>query len=259
MPLVVTSLVAVVRLGLKNTDAKIFPQWKTDIIPESNGINFPDVTIAFSNPTSLANPTFPTTFVCSQRGALAVIASCPENSNRLQCQVAKLSAFQASQSEVGQNHVICNVSISATLPVNQEVQVSMTQGYVWFPNPPIYINPNQMVEVDFFRQIFLPIERGPVSEWGAQRSYESSNYNSNPAGTFIMSIKFRIPFRAVIVYRQFIAFDDWQLLASWGGFFTFMAFLHSIVFFVVKRFTPADSKMLGDSGATGGPAYEAIK
>jgi len=172
--------------------------------------------------------------------------------------VAKLSAFQASQAEVGRNHVTCNISIIATAGVNQELAVSMLQGYVWFPNPPTYVNPNSFVEIDLFRELFIPMNKDRVFEWGTYRSYESSVFNSPPATpSFQLSLMFRIPFRALIVHRQHIAFDDWQLLAAWGGFFTFMAVLHSIVFFVVKKFTADDSKLLGSSIA--GPSYEPIK
>jgi len=262
LPLIVTSLVAVVRLGLKNTDAKLFPEWKTEFIPESSGISFPDVTIGFLNPdTANGNPSF-NYFGCSQRGIFAPYQSCPSGVPVSQCRVAKLSAFQASRSEVGQNHVTCNITILSTPGVNQEIAISMLQGYVWFPNPPTYINPNAAVEVDLFRELFIPIGQGQVFEWSTLRNYESSVFNSNPSPTapFAMSLTFRIPFRAVIVHRQFVAFDDFQLLAAWGGFFTFMAFLHAIVFWFVKLYTVPDSKILANSGGEmAGPSYEPIK
>jgi len=264
LPLIVTTGVAVVRLGLKNTDAKLFPTWKTDFIPESSGISYPDVTISFVNPQVPGNPSvyFPGGGIqCYQRGSLAVNQVCPGNANTQQCVTAKLSSFQASKAEVGQNHVTCNISIVVnTAGANQELAITMSQGYVWFPNPPTYVTPNQNTEVDLFREVFVPIGQKPVSEWSTLRNYESSVFNNNPPpapAAFIASIRFRIPFRAVIVHRQYVDFDDWQLLAAWGGWFTFMAFLHCIVFFVAKQYTAADSKILA-RGSAGGPGYEPI-
>jgi len=262
LPLIIVSFIAVVRLGIKNTWSKSLPQWNTFFIPESSGISFPDVYLNFTSPPSSADPSF--TVACSQRGIFTHNMNCPStyaNQPTSQCRMLPLSNFQASNAFIGQNHVTCNVTINTlNAGSNQEMGIWMTQGYVWFPNPPTYINPNAYVRVQLFRELFQPYHQSSVYEWFAERTYESSNFNSNPTqGPFTMSLIFSIPFRAVTVHRQDVIFDDWQLLAAWGGFFTFCAFLHAVVFFFVKMYTAPDSKLLADGAGPSGPGYEPIK
>jgi len=261
IPLIVTSFVAVVKLGLKNTDAKVNPQWKTDFIPESNGINYPDVTLQFVNPDPLnVNPVMQT-ISCTQRASQPLtLRPCPPPLNSLtQCAYLPLSQFSASRQWIHQNHVACNITIVAAgtvNPVNQALAISIAQGYVWFANPPTYVNPTSYARLDMFREVFIPLSGSVVYEWGVWPLNPSSIYNTQ--GTpFIMRLDFDIPFRAITQHVQFVLFDDYQLLGAWGGFFFFCAFLHAIVFAFVKLYTPADSKLLGNNPA--GPSYESIK
>jgi len=263
LPLVITALVCVVRLGIKNTFARQFPQWNTFFIPESTGITYPDVYVNFSWTPSSVDPSF--TVKCTQRGNPVPAINCPTTFMRqpsTQCQVLKMSGFQASQSYRGQNHIGCNfvVNVNGGAMVNQEMAISFAQGYVWFPNPPTYFTPNAYVRVDLFRDLFHPMGGPDVFEWGTWLMYQSSVFNNPPQPNFNMTVNFDIPFRALAVHRQDDIFDNWQLLAAWGGFFTFMAFLHAIVFFFVKLYTPNDSKLLSSGiGAPSGPQYEPIK
>jgi len=258
LPLFVVAMIAIVNLGVRNQASLAAPDWRTKWVNEDSGIQFPDVSIAL--PISTTGALFPkNTYSCIQRGIPAVSGTCPGVPTKITgdpvCVTFKTSAFYASAAYEGQNHITCNFAISAAAGVNTDMNITVPQGFIWQANPPTYVQANQQAEVDFYRERFQTIDGRTADEWFTNVVYQSSNFFAPPL--FNATVILRIPVRAQIQNNQYISFDNWMLIASWGGALFFMWFLHGFFFGIAKLWLPNDSKLVASTEPAS--TYEQIK
>lgn len=260
IPLFITVMIAISELGLRNTYSKRTLDWRTRYENEDSGISFPDVTIQLGAGGAQFSVTPGQLPLCKQRMSLATRSPCP-GALPTKCNKFSLSQFQASAAYEGQNHITCSLIITTQSPQdNTEFNVTVPQGFIWQPNPPTYVQANRLAEVDLYRERLVTMDHRSADEWFTTVTYQTSDfYSPDPTtGYFNATIMFRIPVRAMIVHYQYNAFDQWQLIGTWGGAIFFMWFLHSIVYGILKLWLPNDSKLFP---ATDAPTttYEPIK
>jgi len=109
--------------------------------------------------------------------------------------------------------------------------------------PPTPIIPNQGVRVEMSHQLFFPMKQNHIDLWQSTVQYVTTNFfdGSTP---YNVTIYFHVPFSAVQASWETVGFDSYMLLATWGGSFFFVYFLHLVTFTLLKFILPNDSKLL---------------
>jgi len=265
IPLVVTSFVAVIHLGIYSTLSKQIPNWRQQYVSESSGINYPDILVNAGAGSSFPVSGGYSAVFCNQSGTIINALSCPSVNglavNPSGCVKLPLSSRIASAANAGRNHITCSFGITSNyVNSNTEMTVVIPQGFIWRPNDPTYVQANMAAAVMLSRERLVTMDGRSADEWWTQVVYQSSDFFNTPIGTpFQANIIFRIPQRALVINTQYVDFDNYHMLGAWGGAIFFFWFLHSIVYKVLGLWLPNDSKLLATATAEAVSAYEPIK
>lgn len=254
IPLLVSTIILLVRLGERNYIEAKYHQWKATYIPESY-IQFPHILFwsANNNITGAAAPSCfqynnPTKVVYPQA------QPCPDSRFGAMCWVIDLTSYQSSGLDVYSYAVNCTFNFVGAPDQENIMLITLHGGFVtmtggwnqdWVP-----LRPNNAIAVHLEPRIFHPLGQQMVREWRVRHHYETTifpSYITPSTATYSTSLVFRIPFTVVATYWETVPFDSWMLIAFWGGGIFFFFLLHVAAFSIASFFLPHDSKILGSS------------
>lgn len=261
IPLIVTGFILFIRFSIRNELHEKYKEWGTTFIPQTS-ITYPDVRVSFSNPSiNYAECATPWSNVPVPISTCLWDPNTPEGRSNLPCRQIKLSVITNTNHQFDGNNffgnpVVCNFTFGAYANQNQEMYLHTPGG--WGSNmnagwsfPPTFLRPNLWITVNMENQLFVPMNHHeqPINVWNVWTTYDTSYFPQGDTA-YNTSMFFRVPFGALQVSWETVGFDSWFLMATWGGGFFFMYFLHCVVFSMLKFLLPNDSKLLKAKDST---------
>jgi len=264
IPLVVTTIVALVQFGAMNKAGDANTYAKTQIVMESTA-TFPMFYVF-----RVDGQPFLQSLRCinMNTGQLVQTQACanqygPGNNAPTSVCTQVLANKQTATNSYAGRRLTCSVLFAfngGNWPSNTVYQLTVV-GADGIPDDNVWVNPTQNLSVAFQQQLTMASESANMdTSWGADIDYYSNVAVVSPSYTGSFTMEIRIDDFQNILYTQANTFTDYQFLAAWGGVMFFFYVLFIFVFSVAKFFLPDDSKLLRcNAGAASGPEYQTIK